>query len=148
MVAVLEKVTVADELQRLASLNEGILKPEDVVMWASDNPDSALYGEFDWDDSHAAREHRIWQARQVIKRIVVMVGPAGHQEAISAFVSLQGDRAIPGGGYRITIDVLGDAEKRKLLLTQALSELRSWQRKYRDLKELAEVFAAADVVKV
>ena len=46
--------------------------------------------------------------------------------------------------YEQTKNIIKVEEKRRSLLEQALSELRTFQRKYSMLKELAEVFAEID----
>lgn len=122
----------------------GLLVPEDVVEFAR-NPETALHKHFCWDETEAARQYRLIQARNLIVRVTVT--PRGSDKPIQAFVSLKSDRANPGGGYRETIRVLSDADLRDELLSQALRDLEYWQNKYQSLKELAPVFKAAKRVK-
>jgi len=136
------KAEILNELNQIYE-SEGVLKPESVVEHAS-NPESALHGQFTWDDSKAAHEYRIWQARRLIN-VCVTILPTVNKE-FRAFVSLESDRKQKGGGYRCTVDVLGDDEMRAELLTQALSELRRIRRQYETLKELAPVFKAIDKI--
>lgn len=49
---------------------DGRLDPADVVEAARD-PASPLHGYFEWDDTEAARQHRLGQARQLIRRIKI-----------------------------------------------------------------------------
>lgn len=134
---------IREELEQIRETHGGILRPEDVVDFAAD-PETALHSQFEWDDSEAARQHRIWQARQVIRCVVTVIPQAN--EPIRAYVSLVPDRSNPGGGYRDTVAVLSDDEHREQLLSQALRELRAWRAKYNQLKALAPVFAAIDTV--
>lgn len=120
----------------------GLLRPEDVVEFASD-PDTALHSRFQWDDEKAGHAYRLWQARQLIKVVVEVV--AKDTEPINAYVSLQSDRQT--GGYRTLVSVLSDDEKREELLLQAWRELEFWERKYRQLEELAPIFEAASKAK-
>ena len=59
------------------------------------------------------------------------------------FVSLKSER---NGemGYRAITDVLSSPSLRPELLADALDELEKWRKKYEQIRELAEVFAAAD----
>lgn len=126
------------EIDRLRT-KHGTVTPERVVAFAS-NPKTALHRRFVWDDTEAAHQYRVFQARQVL-RVYVYV-PEGQEKTVRAFVSLQTDRHI-GVGYRHIEDVMSDPEMRAQLLDEALDELRVFQKKYRRLKELAPVFAAA-----
>ena len=128
-----------DELDLIAKRHGGKLRPEDVVEFARD-PSTALHVKFTWDDTEAARQHRLWQARSLIS-IVVTTLP-GQTKEFRAFVSMQDDRKERGGGYRFTIAVLSDKEKRAKLLAEALADFDRWKEKYETLEELGEVFAA------
>ena len=125
------------ELDLLAQQHP-LLLPQTVLDFASD-PTTALHSRFTWDDSEAAEQYRLWQARQVLR--VAVYTPEGSEETVRAFVSLRDDRG--EGGYRATVDVLGDADLRAKMLQEALGELHVFERKYRILSELAPVFSAA-----
>ena len=135
---------VRQELLEICRENRGVLRPEDVVEQAR-SPKSVLHGLFQWDDSEAAREYRLWQARELIRVSVVMLPEAGG-EPTRAFVSLMDDRTKEAGGYRCLTTVLGNARQRAALLEQALKELQYWQRKYQQLSELVPVFEARERV--
>jgi hypothetical protein len=137
-------VTWHEELDAIAKANGGKLRPADVVDFAAD-PKTALHSKFTWDDGEAGRRYRIWEARHLI-RVSVKMMPRGEKK-YHAWVSLVEDRAIPGGGYSATAKVLSDRQRRQRLLDQALRELERWRERYRELSELADVFAAADKVR-
>lgn len=128
---------IKQELEALAEANNGLLRPETVVEFAS-NPDTALHSRFEWDDTEAAKRYRIWQARQIIK-VTVDVLPNENETVYQVFVSLKDDRR-NGGGYRALVDVMSDDQMRRQLLTQAANDFKLWQKKYQQLKELAPVF--------
>lgn len=131
---------VVAELRRIAADNDGILQPCAVVD-AARPADSILHDRFEWDDSEAAEQYRLWQARQLIRCSVIMEPRT--ETTVRAFVSLTADRETEGGGYRETVRVLARAEGRASLLADALAELEVFQRKYAALTELAAVFSAA-----
>lgn len=119
----------------------GVLKPEDVVAFARDKQ-TALHSCFTWDDTEAAHQYRLVQARQII-RVFVVVEP-GAPRNVRAFVSLTPDRKKEGGGYRPLVSVMSDGELYQQLLQDALRELSAMQQRYRRIKELEKVFLAAE----
>ncbi len=130
---------VIKELKRLAKENGGLLQPESVVEAARSNT-SPLHSRFQWDNSIAAHEFRLWQARQLIRVTVEVLEATG--EKFDVFVSLSPDRQRESGGYRVMVDVLSDKGMRDQLLKDALDDLILFKEKYAKLKELASVFAA------
>ncbi len=129
--------------QELVLLEErdGIIKPEAVLEFAESHPDSALHGEFEWDDTEAAKAYRIAQANQIIRVCVRVLPSTGSLERQRVFVSLPSDRN-KGGGYRSLVRVMSDDDQRAELLASARKELREFERKYHILQELAGVFSA------
>ena len=131
------------EMQELARRHRGVLNPPEVVAFARD-PKTALHSMFEWNDKRASHAYRLWQARQLIVQVQVIIPE--HTSPVQAFVSLTTDRA-ERKGYRETVRVLSDQELRRQLLWDALVELQRWQEKYRHLSELDAIFAAADRVR-
>lgn len=129
------------ELKRIADANEGVLRPSDVVE-AARVETSPLHSRFDWDDSEAAEKWRLHQARGLIRVTVEYIGTGEEKIPARVFVSLTTDRNEDGGGYRATAAVMADTDYRKQLLADALDEMQRFEKKYAELKELAEVFAA------
>lgn len=122
---------------------QGLLLPERVVA-AAQPEDSPLHSCFEWDDNEAAHQHRLWQARQLIRTRVILI--EGIKEPITAYVSLKSDRK-DGAGYRSIVTILQTPRLRKQMLEEALEELQTFQQKYRELTELVEVFDAAKRVR-
>lgn len=67
------KQEVADELQRIARVSDGIKKlyASDVVESARPK-DSPLHGEFEWNDKKAGHAYRLNQARTLIRAVVLV----------------------------------------------------------------------------
>lgn len=122
-----------------------LLRPCDVVNFAKSTKTS-LHNHFEWSDSKAAKEYRLHQARQLITVYVTVVDET--QKPIQAFVSLKSDRIQPGGGYRLTVDVLSNQNLREELLEQAIDEAKAFKIKYQELKELVLVFQAIDEIDI
>lgn len=139
--------SVENELLSIAEENGGTIPPEAVLFRARDE-ESPLHPFFTWDDSEAAYQHRLWQARQLIVRVTVRMEERTYEEPIrvQAFVSLPSDRG--AGGYRALDAVLSNEEWRAELVTTALKEVRTFRNKaaYRQLEELAPVMEAIDRV--
>lgn len=133
---------VQQELQRIAQRNGGVLQPKAVVEAARDTA-SPLHDQFQWDDSEAAEQYRLWQARRLIRVTVCLIDSTEPKSTAKVFVSLSTDRN-GGGGYRVLADVLSDQDRRAQLLADAQRELKSFQRRYAILTELADVFAAIE----
>ena len=131
------------ELEVIREASGGTLNPEAVIEYARDES-TALHAAFTWDDTEAAHQHRLWQARQIIRVCVTLRGELDNQP-FRTYVSLTEDRG--ESGYRLLDDVLTDTDMRERLLVQALRELANWQRKYDHLTALAPIFEAASKVK-
>jgi len=127
------------ELERLQS--NGVIRPADVVEAAREEA-SPLHGLFNWDDTEAAHQYRLLQARKVLQ-VYVTVEEAGGTN-VRAFVSLTQDRTKEGGGYRSMVDVLSDDALRAQLLQDAFVNLKNLRKKYQNLQQLAKVWAAVD----
>ena len=126
-----------EEMEGIAKRTGGILRPADVEAFAR-NPKTALHSKFQWDDTVAAHQYRLWQARELIA-VVVEIMPQ-IQKSCRVYVSMAEDRQQEGGGYRTIVSVLGNRTRREKLLAEALEEFDRWKAKYELLTELAEVF--------
>lgn len=130
---------IVAELKRIAAEHHGKLMPSDVVE-AARPKSSPLHSKFEWDNSEAAEKYRLWQARQLISITVEYLGSGEQASLEKVFVSLTTDR--DRGGYRSLVTVMSDEQYRERLLEDALDEMRRFHKKYKELKELADVFEA------
>lgn len=137
------KERIQREVERLAKLHRGKVTVHHILEAAAAE-DSPLHDQFEWDDTEAAQKWRLHQARQLLLSISI-VTPDGSGETIRAMVSLTSDRVGGGGGgYRTVVSVLGSDEHYAQMLADALAELRVFQKKYAQLKELKVVFDRID----
>jgi hypothetical protein len=127
------------ELEQIRSEHGGVLRAADVVEYARD-PETALHQRFEWNDTKAAEQYRLWQARELI-RVVVQTRPA-NDAATRVYVSLTDDRRNDGGGYRTLDEVMRSKTMREALLKQAHADMVRFETTYRQLSELASVIAA------
>ena len=146
MVATEEQVmTIEQELKAIGDNGGGKILPSAVVNYAR-NPDTALHSHFTWDDGAAAQQHRLWQARQVLRVYVKLAVADNKTVSVRAFVSLPSSRN-QAGGYQPVLTVLKNDDLRAQMLEMAKGELRTFRNKYKTLSELADVFSAiADII--
>lgn len=140
--AVKEKLSNAEALRELEEIRVqggGILKAEQVVSAAADLH-SPLHNYFEWDDTEAAAQWRLQQARTLIRNVVVII--PNHPKPVTAYVSMRDDRTQEGGGYRTLLDVMSNKDMREKFVAEALDDLNHWQTRYSHLKELEPVFEA------
>lgn len=130
------------ELEDVRLSHRGVLRPQAVVDRARDE-ESALHRYFTWDDTEAAEQWRLEQARRVIRAVVIVLPQ--HVQEVRCYVSLQQDRG--NDSYRTTADVMSNDEWRERLLDEAHRDLEALERKYRTLRELAPVFEASAKVR-
>jgi hypothetical protein len=129
--------------ERLEALRvrDGALTPQAVVADA-EPPASPLHALFEWDDATAAAAYRLHQARQVISAIRVTSVAPMQREPVPAFVRVTTTAAT--GHYQPIWVVLQNRDQRQVLLARARAELEAWRRRYANLRELADMFAAID----
>ena len=133
-VNMLKKDILIKEVKKLEG-KKGYITPEDLLTEAK-NPKSPLHSMFEWDNTKAAREYRLWQARQIIDHIKITI----EEREVGAYHNL---KVVIGNvkrqGYFPINTILSNVDMHKQVLAIAVGELRYWQNKYRDLKELKDL---------
>ena len=135
---------VGEHLEEITNKHGG-LNPRLVVREA-ERKSSPLHDCFTWDDTKAAEEYRLQEARKLIGSVMVVTQHV--EEPIRAFHSVkvvtssESDDDAPR--TYVSLDVaLSDEEYRLQLLQQAARELNSLRKKYGELKELYKFFSEA-----
>lgn len=136
-----EGMAVRITLEAIREASGGTLRPADVVASAR-GEDSPLHPYFTWDDGDAAERWRLQEAMALIRVHVMVV--KGVADPVKTYVSLRRDRSEGSVGYRRLVDVMNDEELRAHLLADALADVRTFQRKYRNLTEMAQIIAAME----
>jgi len=126
------------ELRHLYKKYDNILSPDKVVSEAR-SIKSPLHKYFNWNDTEAANQYRLEQARRLL-RFVVDIIPSNNKP-VRIFYSLTKDRKGEETGYRTTVDILSDKSLYKELLKDAKTEMECFIEKYEHIKELKKVFA-------
>ena len=133
------------ELERIRAKNGGDATP-DAVVAAAKSVRNPLHEEFEWDNAVAAHEHRLNQARSMLRSIKVIREemPDRPQRVYEVVRRPSSDKSKPQKVYQSVEDIMSDPDKRAELLSRALRELVAWQKRYRQLQELAIAFRAID----
>jgi len=107
---------------------------------------SPLHLAFTWDDSVAAEERRLDQARYLIRNVVTIVQDpeGGDDREVRAFLPVTMED-VPDDQRYVSMEVAMTSEDyRSQVLNRALSEMIALRRKYQDFQELARIFKAID----
>jgi hypothetical protein len=135
------------ELEQIEKQNDGTIPPQKVVDFARD-PSTALHSRFTWDDTKAAEQHRLWQARQVIRLHVTVIhnSVSAKKIKVRTYESCPSDRGANGAGYRPIKSIINDSDKYQELLSHVLAQFSYMRDRYRQLSELQPIFDAIDRV--
>ncbi len=111
-----------ERLDYLASKNNGKVTP-DMVIEDAQQKKSVFHTYFQWDDTEAAEQYRIQQARNLINHIVEVVVIEGKQSKQRSFFSIKN-----GGGNKayVTIKIaVSKPNYRVQLLNQLISTMEN-----------------------
>lgn len=136
-------VSVGEHLEMLRKQHQNELLPEDVVADAR-NDNSPLHPLFLWDDTAAAEQYRLSQARTLI-RSVVAIYTSDDQPAVRmrAYTRIsEGETS----HYRETSHALSQKATREQVLRRAWNELRQWRDRYKDLQAFASLIPVIDEI--
>lgn len=122
------------------------------VVVAATPTKSPLHDQFEWDDSVAAQSYRVFQARQLINHLqVVVVQASGESAAMKAYFSQvvesedEDANLIKERKYLSVELVASSPVSAGNAIQQAKAELLSWKSRYERYREFfAAVFEAAD----
>lgn len=133
-------------LETISKANGGVIQPPDVVN-AAKPKSSPIHNAFEWNDSIAAEQFRLQQARALINSISVVV-KIGNADTVPtrAFVNMR--HTEQGQGYVTIKDGLTKPEYRDQVLAEALTEIKSWQARYKQLSELSRIFEAIEEIEL
>lgn len=128
-----KRAAIDARLELLATENGGRLTPELVLSDAVD-PSSPLHDRFEWDDAKAAAEHRLDQARALIRGVRVQV-TTEHRKVISvAYVRDPG--AGSDQGYISIMKVKRSREKALEVVHYEAIRARAAMQRARDVSEV------------
>lgn len=112
---------------------------EEILEKAKD-PNSELHKCFEWDDKKAGKLYRLEQARHIVCNLVFVTDDE-KEEPVRVFHISTEPKV-----YKPTKLILQQPDEYQALLARAKQELYSFQRKYKALQELSEVFDAIEAL--
>ena len=125
---------VAKELRQIYKRNGNRIYPPDVVE-AARSPDSPLHKHFTWDDTKAAQEFRLIQARQLIATVrIIIPSTNGTTNTVRAYHALRSDE----NGYRRTDDIIRTPELLNSLVAQLSNDLERVTERYNAIRHLEQ----------
>lgn len=133
---------VADEIK---SIGEEV-KPVQIVDFARSNPQSELHKCFTWDNDVAAEKYRLYEARHIVANLKIIYINDEKEEVKTHVRFMQRNETSPNAGFKETVKMISDFDEREKLLNVAIFELKQFERKYKDLTELQDVFDAIDAL--
>lgn len=136
-----------EAIETIRTKNGGTCSAEDVVSAAKarNNP---LHKLFEWDDTAAAREYRLQQARAVLRAIEV-VYKERPEEPTRAFEVVVRERKSDKPSEARTLwssheQAVSDPKSREALIAEAIQSLMSWRRRFKMLDEFDRLLSAID----
>jgi len=129
----MQVATVLDELNQA----HGHLTPDLVVQAATDEK-SPLHPVFEWDDGKAAHQHRLWQARKLI-RSVRIERPDGDMMPKYMSIKIEGDRQ-----YEEASVVVLDRDKWAVVLDETSTALTELEQRIETLVQLSDSVGRKD----
>lgn len=120
------------------------LTAENLLEKAKDES-SPLHNFFDWNDTSAANQYRLYQARLIINEVKILVG----EKELFAFenVNISIQEKQTNREYKPVIEILNNDDYRKQVITTALNNIDYWKEKYAEYKELKPIFVSIEKVK-
>ena len=130
------KAEVAARELRILQDKYGALTPECVVAEAKKKT-SVLHNCFEWDDVKAAKQHRLAQARYMLRSITIEV----QEIEVRAFTSVIVEEE---NCYVSMQTAKRDPALKRQVIAKALKEVKDWQERYSHIKEFMGIRKAID----
>lgn len=136
------------ELNKLKDRHGGDFSAAEVVE-AARSPQSAMHSGFEWDDTKAAVQHRLFQASKLQRSLVVLDRSQDNPEPVRAFNIKRVEQGVATGAaaakrFSTTEEVMKDPDARAALIANTLRQLVELRNRFRQLQELAIVWRAVD----
>ena len=108
---------------------------------------SPLHKYFEWNDTKAAHQYRLVQARKILQTIkfTVISTPVGggtpEKSTVRVMHVITSERAPSGKSYQALPDIIKSKDKTEELLENCLKDLRAWRNKYGSIKGVIEGYS-------
>ena len=120
------------------------------VLDEAQNSRSPIHKYFEWDDTEAAKQHRLLQARNLVNHLLLVITIDGKAVETKAFhsIEIQMDDETTGREYSSFEVILNDPDRKEQVIERALAEVDAWQSRWLHYSEVfGGVFKAVNKVK-
>lgn len=107
---------------------------------------SPIHDYFEWNNTKAAHEYRLIQARKLLRSLVIYDEKSDRYNRAYINVEIENEELETDNHYVPLEDILNDNDLTRKMLADALEYLKWFKLKYSMLKELAEVHNAIDKI--
>lgn len=122
-----------DRVHWLSAKLKREVTPVDVLKDAHD-PSTPYHSYFQWNDTRAAQEHRLWQARQLLGRIKILYhDKLGNEVSVREYVRLMVQEPATHrlrGSYVPRVRAVNNAFLTKQCEEQAMQEQLTWKQRW------------------
>jgi len=141
-----KKESAASVIRKLAEKHGSITA--EIVVAEAKKKTSPLHSHFQWDDTKAARQFRLIQAAELIRRIKVeYIVSENHTVRVRAFHNVTEDCEEPESGFFVSLETALSVESyREQLLEQCKRDMQAFKAKYSALAEVSHIINAMDQV--
>lgn len=106
--------------------------------------DAPLHKCYEWDDSVAAEQYRLFQSRKILSAVhVVILNDDGAKVETRMMANVTENRT-GEGRYINMVAALAHVDSRAIVLNRAREEMKTFKDKYQNLSELSKVMQAID----
>lgn len=137
--------TAHEEIMRIKDKNGGLVSPDDIVKEASkrSNP---LHPLFTWDDTEAARKHRLNEAGALLRSIEItyIELPSQPRRAFEVAYKKPHGSEQKQTLYATAQEAAADPENHARLIAEAVRTLMAWRSRFRYLQELSHLMEKID----
>lgn len=131
-------ITYGTRLDELAVEHDGTITPILVIDDARDQ-DSPLHDYFEWDDSVASEQYRKWQARRLIRSIIVITCEEDSDDLLEIEINNFHNVTISNNDnvrvYATIEKISEDDTLFEQVIANAIAEIKLWKDKYKTYKE-------------
>jgi len=133
-------IKIADKVREAfkeleAKSPNGRVTPQALVKYAEPK-DSPLHNQFEWNDRKAGQEYRLWQGRQLLRRITVNIEDKSVREYQNITIEIEEGKE---QGYYSLYTVMSNKDLKVKMMRQILKELGRMEQKYSTYKELSKM---------
>ena len=132
---------IGEHIESLAK--NGIITPTDLVKDAK-RKSSPLHKCFEWDDTAAAKAYRVSQAAHLLRCIEVLIERQDETTfTVRAFHCITNETQ---HGYTTVENARNNPEMWDCVKLQAITEIKNWQTKYKNITEFETIFQAIGAI--